>query len=172
MPWPSGRIPPSAEWSPPPDLAQAETIEKGHGRIETRRLETTASIAEHLAPAWRGLAQVCRLTRQRIVRGKESTETVYAITSLNADKANAETLLGLSREHWGIENRLHYVRDVTYREDQGRTNAGHAPQVLAALRNTALTVLRRLGFKPVEGIEYFAEHRQQAIDVVYGWRTE
>ena len=172
MPWPSGRIPPSAEWSPPPDLTQAETIEKGHGRIETRRLEVTASIADHLAPIWCGLAQVCRLTRQRIIRGKESTETVYAITSLAADKADPARLLGLSREHWGIENRLHYVRDVTYREDQARTNAGHAPEALAALRNTALTMLRRLGFKPVEGLEHFAEHRQQAIDAILGRRTE
>ena len=163
---------PSAEWSPPPDLAQAETIEKGHGRIETRRLAATASIAEHLAPSWRGLAQVCRLSRQRIVRGLESTETVYAITSLSPDRAGAEELLALSRQHWGIENCLHYVRDVAYREDQGRTNAGHAPQVLAALRNTALTMLRRLGFKPVEGLEHFAEHRQQAIDAIYGRRTE
>lgn len=149
-----------------------ETIEKGHGRIETRRLEVTASIAEHLAPAWSGLAQVCRLTRQRIVRGKQSTETVYAITSLSADLAGAADLLALSRQHWGIENCLHYVRDVTYREDQTRSNTGHAPQVLAALRNTALTMLRRLGFKPVEGIEHFAEHRQQAIDVIYARRTE
>ena len=118
------------------------------------------------------MAQVCRLSRQRVVRGKESTETVYAITSLTADKADAERLLRLSREHRGIENRLHDVRDVTYREDQARTNAGHAPQALAALRNTALTMLRRLGFKPVEGIEHFAEHRQQAIEVIYGRRTE
>jgi predicted transposase YbfD/YdcC len=172
LPWPSGRIPPSAEWSPSPDLTQAETIEKGHGRIETRRLEATASIADHLTPTWCGVAQVCRLTRQRVVRGKQSTETVYAITSLAADKANSERLLGLSRDHWGIENRLHYVRDVTYREDQGRTNAGHAPQALAALRNTALTMLRRLGFRPVEGLEHFAEHRQEAIDAIYGRRTE
>jgi hypothetical protein len=81
-------------------------------------------------------------------------------------------LLELSREHWGIENRLHYVRDVTCREDQARTNAGHGPQVLAALRNTALTVIRRLGFKPVEGFEHFAEHRQEAIDAVAQPRTK
>ena len=134
-------------------------------------MEVTASIAEHLSPAWCGLAQVCRLTRQRIIRGETTIETVYAITSLRADKAAAR-LLDLSRQHWGIENRLHYVRDVTWREDQARTNAGHAPQALAALRNTALTILRRLGFKPVEGIEHFAEHRQQAIDVLLARRTE
>jgi predicted transposase YbfD/YdcC len=115
---------------------------------------------------------VCRLTRQRVIRGETTTETVYAITSLSTDQADAARLLDLSRQHWGIENRLHYVRDVTYREDQARTNAGHAPQVLAALRNTALTILRRLGFRPVEGIEHFAEHRQQAVDLLLGRRTE
>lgn len=106
------------------------------------------------------------------VRGKTSHETVYAITSLAAETAGAARLLELSREHWGIENKLHYVRDVTCREDQARTNAGHAPQVLAALRNATLTLLRRLGFKPVEGFEHFAEHRQAAIDTVSGKRTE
>lgn len=129
-------------------------------------------MAALLAPSWTGLAQVCRMTRQRIIRGRESTETVYAITSLTADKAGPDQLLALSRAHWGIENRLHHVRDVTCREDQARTHAGHAPQVLAALRNTALTIIRRLGFKPVEGFEHFAEHRQDAINTVAHPRTE
>ena len=129
-------------------------------------------LAEHLAPSWPGLAQVCRITRERIVRGKASSEIVYAITSLTAEQAGAARLLALSREHWGIENKLHHVRDVTCREDQARTSAGNAPQVLAALRNTALTVVRRLGFKPVEGFEHFAEHRQGAIDALMIGRTE
>jgi predicted transposase YbfD/YdcC len=68
--------------------------------------------------------QVCRLTRERIVRGKVSVETVCAITSLTAGEAGTERLLRLSREHWGIENKLHYVRDVTCREDEGRTRSG------------------------------------------------
>lgn len=105
-------------------------------------------------------------------RDKESTATVYAITSLTAEQAGAGRLLEVSRAHWSIENRLHYVRDVTCREDQGRTNAGRAPQVLAALRNTVLTIIRRLGFRPVEGFEYFAENRQDAIDIVLRPRTE
>jgi hypothetical protein len=104
--------------------------------------------------------------------GKESAETVYAITSLTAAKAGPEYLLALSRDHWGIENCLHYVRDVTRREDQARANAGHAFQVMAALRNTALTLVRRLGFKPVEGFEHFAENRQEAIEMVLRRRTE
>jgi hypothetical protein len=78
----------------------------------------------------------------------------------------------LSRAHRGIENRLHYVRDVSCREDQARANAGNAPQVLAAFRNTAITLLRRMGMKIVEGFEHFAEHREQAIAAIVRRRTE
>lgn len=163
---------PSAVWSPPPDLQFTETIEKSHGRIETRRLETTSALAGYLSPLWSGVAQVCRITRERIVRGKKTIETVYAITSLTAARAGAEQLLALSRAHWGIENCLHYVRDVSCREDQARAHAGHAPEVLAAFRNTALTLIRRLGYKVVEGFEHFAEHRLAAVEAVRGWRTE
>jgi predicted transposase YbfD/YdcC len=163
---------PSAVWSPPPDLRRAETIEKSHGQIETRQIETTASLSALLTPLWSGVAQVCRITRERIVRGKKTIETVYAITSLNAQRAGPQQLLALSRAHWGIENCLHYVRDVTCREDHARAHAGHAPQVLAACRNTALTLIRRLGFKVVEGFEHFAEHRMAAVEAVSGQRTE
>lgn len=97
---------------------------------------------------------------------------VDAITSLPPDKATPNRLLDLVRAHWGVENRLHYVRDVACREDQCRTRAGNAPQVLAALRNTALTMIRRLGFKPLEGFEHFAEHRNEAISIVNTGRTE
>lgn len=159
-------------WSPPPDLGRAETIEKSHGRIETRKIETTASLSPLLAPDWAGVAQVCRITRERIKGGKKTIETVYAITSLSTKRAKPKQLLALSRAHWGIENCLHYVRDVTCREDQARAHAGATPQVLAAFRNTALTLIRRLNYKVVEGFEHFAEHRLAAIDAICGRRTE
>jgi predicted transposase YbfD/YdcC len=165
-------IPPSAPGTPPPDLRSAQTIEKAHGRIETRTLEATSSLSAYLGPLWPDVAQVCRITRRRMIRGVETVETVYAITSLPAERADAARLLALSRDHWGIENRLHYVRDVTCREDQCRTHARAAPQVLAAIRNTVLTIIRRSGRKPVEGFEYFAEHRQHALDAATGRRTE
>lgn len=171
MLWPSGRIPPSAEWSPAPDLDRAETVDKGHGRIEVRRLQSTASLNGHLV-AWPGVQQVCRLERRRTLADKESVETVYAITSLRRAKADAGRLLQLSRDHWGIENRLHYVRDVTCGEDAGRTAAPKAAQALAAFRNTVLTLVRRLGFRPVEGFEHFAEHRDQALRLILTGRTE
>jgi len=165
-------IPPSAAWSQPPDLACARTIDKEHGRIETRTLQATSSLAAYLAVVWPSLAQVCRITRRHLVRGVESVETVYAITSLIADAADADSLLALSRSHWGIENRLHYVRDVSCGEDQCRTRTRAAPRVLAAFRNTVLTIARRSGRKPVEAFEHFAEHRQQALDAAIGQRTE
>ena len=67
---------------------------------------------------------------------------------------------------------MRYIRDVTCREDQARAHAGNAPQVLAAFRNTVLTLIRRLGYTDVEGFEHFAEHRLAAIDAVRGQRTE
>jgi hypothetical protein len=159
-----------AVWSQPPDLGRAQTIEKSHGRIETRQMETTASLSAHLVPLWAEAARVRRISRERIVHGKKTIETVYAIASHAAKRAAlcATQLLALPRAHWGIEHSLHYVRDVTCREDQARAHAGNTPQVLAAFRNTALILIRRLGYKVVEGFEHFAEHRLAAVEAVWG----
>ena len=96
-----GALPPLSD----PDRAEAPTRRMAGSRSE--RLETTAGLAAYLAPSGPGIAQVCRITRRRIVRDKESVETVYAITSLTPDQAAAARLLDLSRAHWGIENRRH-----------------------------------------------------------------
>ena len=129
-------------------------------------------MAAHLAPTWSGVAQVCRLTRQRRRHGKQSTETVYAITSLTAAEATPARLLALARTHWGIENRLHYVRDVAWGEDQGRTRTGAAPQVLAALRNAALTLIRRRRLTPAEAFDHFSADQHKVITAVRQGRTE
>jgi len=98
------------------------------------------------------------------VGGKESVETVCGITSLSAEKASAERLLALSRGHWGIENRLHWVRDVTLREDECRVRHRRIAQVLAALRNTVVRLLRHSGIRPlVAAVEFFGEYRDEAI---------
>ena len=104
-------------WSvdPPPDLAVAETVEKAHGRIETRRIAVSAEVVPHLQ--WPGAAQVARIERTRETGGKISTEIAYIVTSLTAAEAGPRRLLDLSRTHWAIENRLHYVRDVSFNED-------------------------------------------------------
>src|SRR3954465_4583741 len=102
-PWPSGRIPPSAEWTPAPDVDRVETAEKGHGRVEIRRLECSESLASYLSQ-WPGLRQVCRIERRRSLRGKDSIEIVHAITSLSRERADAASLLDIARGHWGIES--------------------------------------------------------------------
>ena len=91
---------------------------------------------------WPGLAQICRLTRRTLRNGKETTETQYAITSVPRDKADARKLLCWWRKHWDIENRLHWVRDTAYREDQCRVRHAKAAQNLAAFRNLAINFLR------------------------------
>lgn len=144
--------------------AAAET-DGGHGRVEVRRLEATERLRGYLD--WPGLKRVCRIRRSRRVGGVEQNETRYAITSLNRAKADAAALLDLSRGHWGIENRLFCVRDVTFREDACRTRTGALPQVLAAIRNTVITLLRRMGFVNIaEGREHFAENRNHAIRLI------
>ncbi len=143
----------------------AEESFKGHGRIETRRLEVTEALAGYLD--WPGLKQVCRITREREIDGKKSTETVYAITSWSRQQADARRLLNLNRGHWSVENRLFCVRDVTFHEDQCRVRRGTGPQVLAAARNTCITLIRSLEYRCIpEAREYFAEHRSQTVNLV------
>ena len=113
------------------------------------------------------MGQVFRLRRRRVMAGTESVETVCGITSLSPAMADAERLLALSRDHWAIENRLHWVRDVTLREDECRVRHPGIAQMLASLRNTVVRLLRGSGIKPlVAAIEFFAEHRDAAIDCV------
>lgn len=142
-------------------------MEKEHGRIEARRLEATASLNAYLD--WPGVGQVFRMERRRRMGGKESVEVVCGITSLSPDQADASRLLELSRGHWNIENRLHWVRDVTLREDECRVRHPVVAQVLACLRNAAVRLLRSTRKNPlVAAVEYFAEHRDDAIDQVLG----
>lgn len=98
---------------------------------------------------WPGLQQVCRIERTVQEKGCVTTEVAYAITSLTAERASAAELLAYNRGHWGIENRLHWVRDVSLGEDACRANVQNCPQNLAALRNVGLTLLRRSGLNEI-----------------------
>lgn len=117
----------------------ATTVEKGHGRHERRTLRRTTLLTK--TQDWAGLKQGFELTRERTVKGVKTRETVYGITSLSVAEADAARLLELTRGHWGIENGLHYRRDVTLGEDASRIRRGEAPQVMAALRNSIVHVL-------------------------------
>ena len=117
----------------------ATTLDKGHGRLEKRTLRTTTILTKH--QDWAGLKQGFALVRERTVKGVKTVETVHGITSLPPERADAQRLLAITRGHWGIENGLHYKRDVTLGEDTSRIRKGVAPQVMAALRNSLIHLL-------------------------------
>lgn len=119
--------------------------EKRHGsRHERRLLRASSEMNEYMD--WPGLGQVIEITRWcQEGRQEPSQETRYAITSLREDEAGPKRLLELIRGHWGIENKLHYVRDVTLAEDASQVRTGHAPQVMAAGRNFAIGLLHAFG---------------------------
>jgi predicted transposase YbfD/YdcC len=107
-------------------------------------LTRTTGLNDHLD--WPHVGQVGRILRTRQIGEEIQQEAAYFVTSLSPSQADAETLLNLSRGHWAaIENGVHHVRDTTMDEDRSTIFRGHAPQNLAAFRNTALNWLRRLG---------------------------
>src|SRR5213593_4485917 len=116
------KISPILNWSlfPP----QHTTIDKAHGRLEVRHIWTSAELNGYVD--FPHAKQVCAIRRKttHLVSDKCSTETVYAITSLESARAAPSRLLDSSRKHWCIENRLHYVRDVTFDEDRSRVRRG------------------------------------------------
>jgi predicted transposase YbfD/YdcC len=132
-------FPPDGQPVQPPPGSTATTIDKGHGRHEKRTLRRTTSLTK--AQDWAGLKQGFELTRQRTIRGVTTQETVYGITSLSVERADAARLLALTRGHWGIENGLHYKRDVTLGEDASRVRRAAAPQIMASLRDSVLHLL-------------------------------
>ena len=155
-------FPPGEERKWEKSIRRCQTAGKSHKREEKRILEATSILNGYLKD-WPRVEQVFRLRRWRA--GVE--EPAYGITSLPEKSASPESLLAISRRHWAIENSLHYVRDVTLREDFCRTRNRHKAQTLAAFRNTVIALTRRQGFSCIpEGLEYFAEHRTQAIHAI------
>ena len=121
-------------WSAPPvDFTWATSLEKGHGRLELRHLTASSLLAGY--SDWPYLAQAVKVERTRITALKREQDLAFGITSLPTLHADAARLLRIGRAHWGIENGLHYRRDVTLGEDASQVRRGQAPQVLAALNN-------------------------------------
>ena len=94
---------------------------------------------------WPGAQPVCCLGRARSWRSKTTVEWAYASASLPPERAGPQRLLQLWRGHWGIENRVHWAPDAAFGEDACRAPSGAAPQVLAALRNLVIGLLRLAG---------------------------
>lgn len=133
-------LPPAGDHQP-----SARTVDIGHGRIEQRNITTSAALVGY--NDWPGLAQVFEIGRHVITKktGEERSEVVYGVTSLRPERVSPGQLLEFVRGHWHIENKSHWVRDVTFDEDRSQVRCGNIPHVMAALRNTAIGVLRWAG---------------------------
>lgn len=144
-----------------------KTVEKSHGRLETRSIKASTSLNAYLD--WPGVAQVIQLHyKSKNLKTGEETDTVYyGITSLNHEKASAERLLAIKRGHWAIENRSHYVRDTQLGEDASPIRCGDGPQIMAASGNAALSVLRLTGITRVsDEINFLASRPLIAADMI------
>jgi predicted transposase YbfD/YdcC len=134
----------------------AHTVDRRRGRTETRTLSASTRLNAYLQTyfPFPQTAQVARLIRTVDTKGKPTTETVYLITALTPRQATPERLLTLSRGHWSVESR-HWIRDVTFGEDRSPLRTGAAPQIMAALRNLVVTLIRRTG---TTAIAAFRQH--------------
>lgn len=125
----------------PAEVKRHKTVEKGHGRLE-RREYYVCPLPESLRRKhrWQGLRTIGMVYRERTIGEKLQTETSYFISSLSA---RVRTLAGHVRDHWGIENRLHWTLDVTFAEDRSRIRKGDGPEIASTLRRLALSILQQ-----------------------------
>lgn len=134
---------------PKPDFETVKTVDGTHGRLDQRTL-TVSSLLQNYSD-WPHLVQVFQIVR-RVTNpqtGVTKEETSYGVTSLTRLEVTARRLLQIVRAHWGIENSLHYRRDVTFQEDHSRVRLQRAPQVMAALNNFVLSLFGWLGYQNI-----------------------
>lgn len=148
LPW--AKVPPGSR-----------STDRGHGRRATRTIKVID------APEWiefAGAAQVAQLRRTVKRAGKTTVEVVYLITSADHDIAPPAELASWIQNHWSIENRLHWVRDVTFDEDRSQVRTAAAPHVMASLRNTVIGILRLAGWHNIaKALRHHARDPERAI---------
>jgi predicted transposase YbfD/YdcC len=150
---------------PPKDFETTQSVNKGHGRIEQRTLTVSSQLKDFLD--WPYQEQVFKLERRFIFTktGEVEEQVVYGITSLTREEVSPQKLLQMTRSYWGIENGLHYRRDVTLHEDQTRLTRKNAARVLACLNNLVLGLLigkTKYRYLP-PARRFFAAHPDQAL---------
>jgi predicted transposase YbfD/YdcC len=153
------------------DIPTHSGVENGHGRRVHRAAKITT------APAWIQFAGACQVAKIRRTvtrphpkkpgRTKKTIEVVYVITSADHRAAPAETLAAWIQGHWGIENRLHWVRDVTFDEDRCQIRTGNAPRTMATLRSAALSIHRLTGATNIAAaLRHHARHPAKIIKLL------
>lgn len=151
----------------PTDFRTASQTDCGHGRIERRTLTTSNLLRGYLD--WPGVEQVFKLERvvTDLQRKPLRAETVYGLTSLSAQKASPLRLLELTRRYWGIENGLHYRRDVTLHEDATRMSNANQAQLMASLNNFVIGLVLQHGFTNLAAARrYYAAHVDAAFKLL------
>ncbi|MDF1490416.1 ISAs1 family transposase [Tessaracoccus caeni] len=152
-------------WREIPSVSQRDL---SHGRRVTRRIQAV------VAPAWidfPGAQQIAKIRRVRTTKTKQgkktTTEVVYLISSAAMITAQPAIIAAWVREHWGIENKLHYVRDVTFDEDRSRVRSGTGPAMMAALRNLVISLHRLTGATNIaKALRYTARDPDRALKLL------
>jgi predicted transposase YbfD/YdcC len=143
------------------DVPAVSTTDTSHGRRVRRTIKAVQ------APDWidfPGAAQIIQLRRTRTIKGRKTIEVVYAICSLDMIAAPPATVATWIQGHWAIES-LHWVRDVTFHEDHHQLRTGKAPQVMATLRNTAISLIRLTGrIKIAATLRHHARNTNRPIE--------
>jgi hypothetical protein len=147
---------------------QASDIRTGHGRLERRTLMATTELNDYL-DRWTDIQQALCLSKTVtcLKSGEVSHITRYAITSLPPQQADPLFLLTLWREHWSIENGLHYPRDVFFQEDASHMRLGNAPSVMASFRNALIGLLHAFQYPSLKfACERFAARPFHALGLL------
>ena len=141
-----------------------ETIEKGHGRLERRHITTSPDLNDYLYRDWGEVGQVFRLQRERTIKEKHSVEVIYGWTTLSEKCCCPQRLLGLTRAHWAVENRLHWRRDATLGEDDCGVRLPPVAQMLSVLNTVVLSLMDRHQVTNVaRQIRRFVSHPDEAL---------
>jgi predicted transposase YbfD/YdcC len=168
------------DWAKVP--VQHATEEKGHGRRERRTIQVM-NAPEHIRGRFPHARQVALIERYvtrtvRVRKGKrwirkqeKSAVAVFIITSLDAREASPAHIAGYVRGHWTIENKVHWVRDVTFREDSSRVRTGPRPRIMATLRNLAIGLIRQAGYTKIAATIRKIKHDTVLLIAILGLGT-
>jgi len=159
----------AGEGRPPMDFQIARTNDKAHGRLEERTITVSSMLNDYLD--WPGVAQVFKLERRftHLASGAVEQDVRYGLTSLSSSQATPERLMNIVRSEWGIENGLHYRRDVTFHEDATRITHKTAGPTMATINNLVSNLFAIQGFSNfAQARRKFDAHPPQALAIILG----